>query len=135
VAKPQDPKERVVVQSICYGDKQTMPDMQQAMDHRTICSFPHAVPDMLKDGGEKETITIQTPGRRGGPHLRSALPEDLEWDTQAEVVALSLDAIKRCLSNMLVALDRDTPQMKNGLSLPLTCTPQELMTAQEPPWL
>ena len=35
---------------------------------------------------------------------------------------------------MLVALDRDTPQMKNGLSLPLTCTPQELMTAQKPPW-
>jgi len=25
--------------------------------------------------------------------------------------------------------------MKKGLSLPLTCTPQELMTAQEPPWL
>jgi len=67
--------------------------------------------------------------------FRSALPEDLEWDTRAEVVALSLDAIKRCLSNMLVALDRDTPQMKNGLSLPLTCTPQELMTAQEPPLL
>jgi len=54
--------------------------------------------------------------------FRSALPEDLEWDTRAEDVALSLDAIKRCLSNMLVALDRDTPQMKNGLSLPLTFT-------------
>jgi len=36
---------------------------------------------------------------------------------------------------MLVALDRDTPQMKGGLSLPLICTAQELMTAQEPPWL
>ena len=36
---------------------------------------------------------------------------------------------------MLVALDRDTPQLKGGLSLPLTCTAQELMTAQEPPWL
>ena len=36
---------------------------------------------------------------------------------------------------MMVALDRYTPQMKTGLSLPLTCTPQELMTAQEPQWL
>jgi len=34
-----------------------------------------------------------------------------------------------------VALDRDTPQMKVGMSLPLICTAQELMTAQEPPWL
>jgi len=67
--------------------------------------------------------------------FRSALPEDLKWDTRAEDVALSLDAIKRCLSDMLVALDRDTPQLKGGLSLPLTCTAQELMTAQEPPWL
>ena len=27
VAKPQNSKKRVVVQSICDGDKQTMPDM------------------------------------------------------------------------------------------------------------
>jgi len=67
--------------------------------------------------------------------FRSALPEDLEWDIRAEDVALSLDAIKRCLSNMLAALDRDTPQMKNGLSLPLTFSTQELMMTQEPPWL
>jgi len=64
----------------------------------------------------------------------SALPEDLEWDTRAEDVALSLDAIKRCSSNMLVVLNRDTPQMKNGLSLPLTSTTQDLMMSQEPPW-
>ena len=41
-----------------------------------------------------------------------SLPEELDWNTQAEDVALSLDAIKRCLINMLVALDRDTPQTK-----------------------
>jgi len=49
--------------------------------------------------------------------FRSALPEELEWETRAEDVALSLDAIKRCLSNMRVALDRDTPQTKKGLAL------------------
>jgi len=36
---------------------------------------------------------------------------------------------------MLVALDRDTPQIKGGLTLSLTCTAQELRMAQEPPWL
>jgi len=67
--------------------------------------------------------------------FRSALPEDLEWDTRAEDVALSLDAIKRCLTNMLVALDRETPQMKGGMSLLFIYTAQELLMAQEPPWL
>jgi len=42
---------------------------------------------------------------------------------------------KKILSKMLVALDRDTTQMKNGLSLSLTFTTQELMMTQEPPWL
>jgi len=50
---------------------------------------------------------------------------DLEWDTRTEDVALSLDAIKRCLTNMLGALDRDTPQMQGGLTFPLTCTTQD----------
>jgi len=36
---------------------------------------------------------------------------------------------------MLVALDRDTPQMKNGLSLPLILATQELLMSQEPPLL
>ena len=67
--------------------------------------------------------------------FQSALPEDLEWDTRAENIALLLDAIKRCLTNMLVALDEDTPQMKGGMSHPLICMAQELMMAQEPPWL
>ena len=50
--------------------------------------------------------------------FRSALPEELDWNTRAEDVALSLDAIRRCLTNMLVALDRDTPQTKQGPALP-----------------
>jgi len=36
---------------------------------------------------------------------------------------------------MLVALDRETAQIKGGLTLSLTCTAQELKMAQEPPWL
>jgi len=67
--------------------------------------------------------------------FRSALPEDLEWDNRAEDIALSLDAIKRCLTYMLVALDRDTPQTKGEMLHPLICTAQELMMAQEHPWL
>jgi len=56
-------------------------------------------------------------------------------ETRAEDVALSLDAIKRCLSNMLVALDRDTPQTKNGLALPIKFSMQESIINQEPPCL
>jgi len=67
--------------------------------------------------------------------FRSALPEELEWETPAGDIALSLDAIKRCLSNMLVALDRDTPQTKNGPALPINFSTQEPITTQEPPWL
>jgi len=66
--------------------------------------------------------------------FRSALPEELEWDNRAEDVALSLDAIKRCLINMLMALDRDTPQTKDGLA-PHYLPKQEPTTFQEPPWL
>ena len=47
----------------------------------------------------------------------SILPEELEWDNRAEDVAPSLDAIKRCLINMLTALDRDTPKRRMGLHL------------------
>jgi len=62
----------------------------------------------------------------------SALPEELEWDNRAEDVALSLDAIKRCLINMLKALDRDTPLTKDGL-VPHYLPMQEPTTYQEPP--
>ena len=61
--------------------------------------------------------------------------DPVEWETRAEDVALSLDAIKRCLSSMLVALDRDTPQTKDGLALPINFSTQELIITQEPPWL
>jgi len=36
---------------------------------------------------------------------------------------------------MLVAINRETPQTKNGLALPLNSSTQELIMTQEPPWL
>jgi len=69
-----------------------------------------------------------------GSIFRSALPEELEWENRAEDVALSLDAINRCLLNMLTALDRDTPQTKNGPA-PRNLSIQESTTIQESPWL
>jgi len=63
------------------------------------------------------------------------LSEDLYCDTRVEDVALSMDAIKRCLANRLVALDRDTHKTKVGMALSLACTKREIITAQEPPWL
>ena len=68
-----------------------------------------------KMGAKKKPSQFKLQGNEVGLIFRSALPEDLEWDTLAEDVALSLDAIERCLSNMLVALNRDTPQTKQGL--------------------
>jgi len=67
--------------------------------------------------------------------FRSALPEELDWNTRSEDVALSLDGIKRCLTNMLVALDRDTPQTKQGPATPTNSLTQEPNTYQKPPWL
>ena len=64
----------------------------------------------------------------------SALPEELEWENWAEDVAPSLDSIKRCLINMLTALDRDTHQTKDGFT-PHYLPKQEPNTFQEPPWL
>jgi len=92
-------------------------------------------PDMFKNESKKETVTIQLQDNEVGLIFRLALPEELEWDTLAEDVALSLEAIKRCLSNMLVALDRDTPQTKQGLAPPINFSMQELIINQEPPWL
>ena len=66
--------------------------------------------------------------------FRSALPEELEWDNRAEDVALSLDAINRCLLNMLTALDKDTPQTTKELATHNRSI-QESTTTQEPPWL
>jgi len=66
--------------------------------------------------------------------FRSALPEELDEENRAEDAALSLDAIKRCLVNMLTALDRDTSQTTNELATHNLAT-QEPTTIQEPPWL
>ena len=89
-----------------------MPDMQQIMDHGTISPLTATVLGLLTEGGEKETITIQTSGNEEGLMFRSAFPEDLEWDTRAEDVALSMDAIKWCLTNMLVALTETPPKRR-----------------------
>jgi len=85
-------------------------------------------------GTKKKPSQFKLLDSQVGLIFRSALPEELEWENRAEDVALSLDAIKRCLLNMLTALDRDTPQTKNGLA-PLYLSIQESTTIQEPPWL
>jgi hypothetical protein len=86
-------------------------------------------------GAKKKPSQFKLQDNEVGLIFRSALPEELEWETRAEDVALSLDAIKRCLANMLVALDRDIPQTKNRLALPINFITQELIINQEPPWL
>jgi len=86
-------------------------------------------------GTKKKPSQFKLQDNEVGLIFRSALPEELEWETRAEDVALSLDAIKRCLSNTLVALDKDTPQTKNGLALLINLSTQEPITNQEPPWL
>jgi len=85
-------------------------------------------------GTKKKPSKFKLQDNQVGLIFRSALPEELEWETRAEDVALSLDAIKRCLSNMLTALDRDTPQTKNGIA-PHNLPIQEPTTTQDPPWL
>jgi len=100
-----------------------------------ISPFTRTSKACSKTGAKKKPSQFKLQDDEVGLIFRSALPEELEWETRAEEVALSLDAIKRCLSNMLVALDRDTPQTKIGLALPLTLSTQELIMTQEPPWL
>jgi len=109
--------------------------MQQTVDHGTISPSLQQCLACSQNGAKKKPSQFKLQTNEAGLIFLSALPEDLDWDTRAEDVALSMDAIKRCLTNMLVALDRDNPQTKGGMTLPLTCTAQELMTAQEPPWL
>jgi len=86
-------------------------------------------------GAKKKPSQFKLLDNEVGLIFRSALPAELEWGNREEEVALSLDAIKRCLSNMLVALDRDTLQTKQGLALPINFSTQELIINQEPPWL
>ena len=58
VAKSQDPKKGMVVQSICNGDQQTMPNMQQTLDYRTVPPVACPMPDMFKEENKKKTIPI-----------------------------------------------------------------------------
>jgi len=103
----------------------------------TTEQFPPSLAQCLtcsKMGAKKKPSQFKLHNNEAGLIFRLALPEELEGETRAEDVALSLDAIKGCLSNMLVALDRDTPQTKNGIALPINLSTQELITNQEPPW-
>jgi len=90
--------------------------------------------DMFKSWKQKKSSQYKLLDNQDGLIFRSALPEELEWENRAEDVALSLDSIKRCLINMLTALDRDTPQSKDGLT-PHFLPHQEPNTFQEQPWL
>ena len=104
----------------------------------TTEQFPPSLTQCLtctRVGNKKKSPQFKLLDNQKGLVFRSALPEELEWDDRAEDdVALSLDAIKRCLINMLTALDRDTPQTKDGLA-PHYLPKQEPTTFQEPPWL
>jgi len=104
----------------------------------TTEQFPPSLTQCLacsRLGTKKKPSQFKLQDNQVGLIFRSALPEELEWETRAEDVALSLDTIKRCLSNMLTALDRDTPQAKNGLAPHFNLSIQESTTTQEPPWL
>jgi len=104
----------------------------------TTEQFPPSLTQCLacsRLGTKKKPSQFKLQDSQEGLIFRSALPEELEWETRAEDVALSLDAIKRCLSNMLTALDRDTPQIKNGLAPHFNLSTQESSTTQEPQWL
>jgi len=102
----------------------------------TTEQFPPSLAQCLtcsKMGTKKKPSKFKLQDNQVGLIFRSALPEELEWETRAEDVALSLDAIKRCLSNMLTALDRETPQTKNGLAPHINFPIQEIKITQEPP--
>ena len=103
----------------------------------TTEQFPPSLTQCLtctRVGNKKKSSRLKLLDNHVGLIFRSALPEELEWENRAEDVALSLDSIKRCLINMLTALDRDTPQTKDGLT-PHFLPQQEPNTLQEPPWL
>ena len=83
----------------------------------TTEQFPPSLAQCLtcsKKGAKKKPSQFKLQDHAMGLIFWSALPEELSWNKRAEDIALSLHAIKRCLINMLVALDRDTPQTKQG---------------------
>jgi len=59
----------MVVQSICNSDQETMPDMQQTLDHKTVPLFIGTMPYMFKNRSKEKTVTIQITEQRGGPDL------------------------------------------------------------------
>jgi len=122
VAKLQNSKKRVVVQSMI---NRHCPTCNRLCTTEKFSPSLAQCPTCSKMGTKKKPSQFKLQNNEVGLIFRSALPEELEWDTRAEdvalsldAIALSLDAIKRCLSNMLVALDRDLPQTKIGLALP-----------------
>ena len=112
---------------------------RQCTSCNRLWTSKHFPPSQIKcnsciDRGTKENPTqFKAKDYETGLIFRSALPEELEWGNRADNVALSLDTIKRCLINMLEALDRDTPQSWTGLPFPLTWSTQEIVRAHEPP--
>jgi len=104
----------------------------------TTEQFPTSLAQCLscsKIGAKQKPPQFKRQDNALGLIFRSALPEELDWKKRAENVALSLYAIRRCLTNMLVALDRDTPQTKQGPTLPTNSPTQKPNIYQEPPWL
>jgi len=100
----------------------------------TTKQFPPSLAQCLtcsKIGAKKKPSQFKVQDNTVGLIFRSALPEELDWNTRAEDVALSLDAIKRCLINMLVAFDRDSPQTKQRLALPTNFPTKEPSIDQE----
>ena len=103
----------------------------------TTEQFPPSLAQCLtcsRKGTKRKPSQFKLQDSQVGLIFRSALLEELEWENRAEDVALSLDAMNRCLLNMLTALDRDTPQTKNGPA-PHNLAIQESTTIQESPWL
>jgi len=79
----------------------------------TTVQFPPSLPQCLacsQKGAKKKPSQFKILENEAGLIFRSGLSEDLEWDTRIENVALSLDAMKQCLTNMMVALDRNNPK-------------------------
>ena len=81
----------------------------------TTVQYSPSLPQCLacsQNGAKKKPSQFKLQENEAGLIFRSALPEDLDWDTRAEDVALSMDAIKWCLTNMLVALTETPPKRR-----------------------
>jgi len=110
VAKLKDLKEGVVCRAYSTAINRQCPTCNRLWATE---QFPPSLSQCYscsQNGATKKPYQSKVQANEAGLIFQSALPEDLDWDTRVEDVALSMDAIKRCLANMLVALDRDTPQ-------------------------